>query len=685
MRRMGVPIAVWLAFAALVAVLTSRVADWFVMTDELLYERLALSVVRLHTPIPHVHGVTIANINQLYPLVLAPVFATGSIGHDLHAAHVLNAVLYTSTAVPTYLLALRVTRSAWASALAAMLTVAAPWVVLSSFLLTSTVAYPAFMWTLLALDVAIASPSTRNDVIAAFAIGVAITARTQFVVVAVVLALMVARRWREHRALVAIYSVCAVLALALLATGHHLLGTYASTTHGNPLPLAVFPASFAHLAAVALGLGIVPFVVGGAWLLRRNSFATLTLLTTLLLTLEVASFNVRFGGGIVRDRYIYYLAPLFAIAFAAALASWQRPSWRLAAPAGVLAVGFAVAPLPVYDKLNVDTPVSIVDGYIRSELGGLSGARIFLVVTVVVATALVVEAGVLLGRRAAVALAVLALALTAAEGGYAFERLFRIDGTAGRPLTADPSHDLAWIDPIVGRNGNVTIVPSPMIAGDYWSSAAYWWDAEFWNVSVDRSAGIPGEFEWTPSTFPKLALTFDRLGRASISPPGDVLQAVADTRFHIAGTVVTNNRNAFLVQPEQPWRADWTASGLYDDGWTKPGVTAHIRVYSYPGQDRAVLRSLTVSLYAPPGVAARPVTVGTTHGVAGGNEVNVGASVCVPRNGSATVPVSSTGASTIYGDLKTDRTFSSPRPAGVEIARIYLSGAIGADCRAPSP
>jgi hypothetical protein len=47
-------------------------------------------------------------------------------------------------------------------------------------------------------------------------------------------------------------------------------------------------------------------------------------------------------------------------------------------------------------------------------------------------------------------------------------------------------------------------------------------------------------FEWTPSTFPKPALGFDRLGRASISPPGYVVQAVGDTRFHLMGTVIIN-------------------------------------------------------------------------------------------------------------------------------------------------
>jgi hypothetical protein len=680
MKRLAPPIALWLMFGAALAWITSQVADWFVMTDELLYERLALSIDRLHSPLPRVHDVAVANLNQLYPLVLAPVFATGSVADGLHRAHVLNAFVITSAAIPAYLLALRVTRNVWASALAAALTVAVPWLVLASFLLTGTVAYPAFILALLAFHVTITSPSRRHDVLAALALVVAVTARTQFIVLALVLALMVAKRWREHRVLVGIYAVGALIALVALAAGHNPLGTYSSTASGNPLPAGIVLSFFSHLAAVAVGLGVLPFIVGGAWLLRRDPFAILALLTTAAVTIEVASFDVRFGGGLVRDRYIFYLAPVFAIAFAAALASWERTWWKLVVPVGVLVIGFAAAPLPVFDKLNVDTPVSIIDGYLRRELGGLTGARIFLVVVSLVAAALVVEAGLLLGRRAVVPLAALALVLTTAETGYAVERLFRVDGTAGRPLTVDPSSQLAWVDRIVGRDGDVTMIPYPIVPGDYWSSAAYWWDMEFWNVSADRTAGIPAEFEWTPSTFPKLALTFDTVGRASISPPGDLLQAVADARFHIAGTVVINNRSVFLVHPELPWRADWTTTGLYDDGWTKPGVVAQIRVYAYPGQDRSVIRRVTVSAFAPSGVSSRPLIVGGSRVVAGGNEVSVDATVCVPKNGSAQVPVRVEGASPIYGDPTTDLTMAVPRQGGVQISRIELSGQIGANC-----
>jgi hypothetical protein len=679
-KRLAVPIALWLASAAVLAAITSRMADWFVMTDELLYERLALSIDRLHSPIPHVHGVSIGSINQLYPLLLAPFFASGTIAHGLRDAHVMNAFVIASATVPAYLLALRVTRRVWASALAAALTVAVPWIVLSSFLLTEVAAYPVFVLSLLAFHVALTEPTPRHDAYAAAAIVLAIFARTQFVVLAVVLALLAARRWREHRVLLAVYAAGVLLALLVVALGHSPLGTYSSTSSGNPLPLSIVPALFTHLARIAVGLGVLPFVVGGAWLLRRDPFAELALVTIALLTVEVASYDERFGGGIVHDRYLFYIAPLFAISFSAALARWERPRWTLAVPVVVLVIGFALAPLPVFLKLTVDSPTAAMDGYLRRELGGLTGARVFLVVVALVAAALVVEAAVLLGSRAVVGLALLSLLLTTAETGYAFERLFRVDGTAGRPLTVDPSGLLAWLDRTVGPDAGVTMVPSPVVAGEYWPNAAYWWDLEFWNRSANRQAGVPGEFEWTPSTFPKLAPRFDRLGRSSVSPPGDVVQAVGDVRFHIAGTVVTNNRGVFLVQPEQPWRADWTTRGFYDDGWTKPGTTAYIRVYAYPGQNRRVLRTLTVYAFAPAGVTARPFTVGSSSVSAGDNEVSADATVCVPENGSAEVPVQVEGSTAIYGDPRTDVTFARPRRGGVQISRIYLSGAIGADC-----
>jgi len=471
MKRAGGAVAVWAVTAAVLATLTTQVRDWFVMTDELLYERLALSVARLHTPIPHVHGVSIPNVNQLYPLLLAPVLGDGSVAHGLQLAHVLNAVVMTSAAVPAFLLARRSVGDAWAT-VAALLCVVVPWLVLASFLLTGVAAYPVFLWALFACTVAVDRPTPLRDALAVVAIAVAVGARTQFVVFAAVLviAIVVRRDVRRHLTLVALFAAALLVALLAEAAGHSPLGTYGSTTHGNPLPAGTVGATFTHLASVGVGVALVPFLVGGAWLLgeaRRDAFALTGSLTVVLLAVEVGAYDERFGGGIPRDRYVSYLAPTLLIAFVLAAARRELRLWPCAVSLGVLALGLALAPLPVYDKLNVDAPVAIVDNYLRAELGGLTGARAFLVAAAAVAAAFVACVRLLLPSRwQAAALVVPVLLLTTAETGYAFARLFRVDGTAGRPLSVDPSPVLAWVDPLV-HGSSVTMIPFPTITGDY--------------------------------------------------------------------------------------------------------------------------------------------------------------------------------------------------------------------------
>lgn len=686
---MILPLVVWLALGAGLAALTSRVADWLVMTDELLYERLGLSVTRLRSPLPHVHRELVATFDQVYPLLIAPFFARGTIGHDLHAAHIANAFMMTAAVVPAYVLALRVTHARWVSLVAAVLTGVVPWMTLASLLLTNVAAYPLFVCALLAIHVAVTAPSKRNDALAAVAIVLAVGARTQLAVLALVLAVavLVHSRPRRHPVLVALFGAAIALAAGVVVTGHSPLGAYGATAHGNPVPLSIFPALLSHPAALALGLGLIPFLVGGGWLVARGGrdpFATIGATAVVALIVEVSSYDVRFGGSFPHDRYLCYLAPVFAVAFAAGLAERVSPVWMLP-PTALLVAGFAVAPLPVFTTLNADTPVAVVDNYLRGQLGGLSGARTFLCAAALVAAALVVEADVLLRRSMVVALlALIAIGATTAETGYAFNRLLRSYDAGGRPLTANQSTTLGWLDQTVGRDSQVTAVPYPTVQGEYWPNAAYWWDLEFWNASVERSAGIPGMFEWTPSSFPKLPLGFDRLGRASITPPGYVVQAVGDTRFHLMGTVIINNRDVFLIRPSEPWRADWSTSGLYDDGWTRPDTTAQIHVYPYPGQTQPVTRALQLSVYSPAGVFSRPYTLasntGTIHGTARHNLVTSNITVCVPPNHAGNVRLATPHSSSIYGNPRNERTAAHPRLAGIFISRIYLSGKIGASC-----
>ncbi len=97
-----------------------------------------------------------------------------------------------------------------------------------------------------------------------------------------------------------------------------------------------------HLATVALALGILPFLLGGAWLLARSAtrepepFPTVATIAVVLLAVEVASFDLRFGENLPRYRYLFYIAPLVLTGFVGALLDRRAPRWSLVAPGAIL-------------------------------------------------------------------------------------------------------------------------------------------------------------------------------------------------------------------------------------------------------------------------------------------------------------------------------------------------------------
>ena len=431
-RRVEVPLGVlWLVLAGCLAAATTRVVDWFVMTDELLYERLAISIGRTGSPLPRVHGELISNINQLYPLLLAPIFSHGLVPTALRDAHALNAFVMSSAAIPAFLLTWRLTGSRWLSYLVAGLTVCVPWIVLSSLLLTEVVAYPAFLWAILALQHLLRSRGARADLVGLFGIVIAVLARTQFAVLLVVLpialfihALGAAGRapWRSrardagrdvldaHRLLAIVYAALVVVVAALAAAGRlsSVLGTYSSAARGNIVPAGLGRSLLDHVGMLALGAGLIPFLVGGAWLLAtiarpssrdRNAFAASALVAIVAVVFEVSSFDVRFGSGAVHDRYLFYVVPVLLVAFAAAISERTWPRWSLLVPMALLTVAFIHLPLPRFQKLNVDTPVAAIDDGLIGFARSLRGAQFLLAIGTVVLTVLLLQGTVLLRRR----------------------------------------------------------------------------------------------------------------------------------------------------------------------------------------------------------------------------------------------------------------------------------------------
>ncbi len=691
-------LAVWAAVAGVLAAATSRVVDWFVMTDELLYERLAFSVARTGSPLPALRGEHIPAGNDLYPLVLSLVAKHDYVPAFLYRAHILNAVVIASAAVPAFLLARDALGSRLAAYAVSALSVLVPWFVLASFLLTENAAYPAFLWGVYLLGRTVARPSRGADVLALIGLFVAVLARTQFAVLLVTapLAILVQERsprlaLQRHRTLAAVIGGLVVLVGLLAAVGHasSVLGFYSSTATGS-LSLADLPRAFVqHLATIALALGILPFLIGGAWLLARSwarePFAVVAAIAVTLLALEVASFDLRFGGNLPRDRYLFYIAPLLLTGFVGALFDRRTPRWSLAAPVVILILGFESAPLPVFSKLNVDTPAAILDDYLLRSGHGITGARNLLVASTILLLAVFMLGRIVAGRRlVAVVLIAATAAATTAESVYAFDRLFRVDGTAGRPITLPQGIVFDWVDRTIGTDKDVTIVPYAQLPGDYWATAGWWWDMEFWNRSVTRGAYIHNEFGEIQTTFPKLSLLFDpATGRANISPTRYIAESGRDSRFRMRGTQVSLTRDVLLLDAGRTWRADWLTFGIDSDGFTIPNQRGTIRVYPYDGQREARVRRVTLYLDATNGREGATFKSNNGHWnvdlAANTDTINV-VSVCVPAHGYGDITVDPSGSAQVWGDLALKSGIGLTRVRSLWLYRIALADEIGPRC-----
>ena len=709
-------VGVALTLGTVLALATTRVVNWFVMTDELYYARLAISVAQTGSPLPRIHGDVVTNINQLYPVLISPVFGNANVGESLADAHRLNAFLMTSAAIPVFLLARHAgigrLGSVWVGALA----VAVPWVVLSSFLLTETVAYPAFCWALLALTVATARPSSLNDLLALVAVAVAVLARAQFLLLVVVFPIAVAaealfRAAAEHdgrrkilraaaattlrtrKLLGAAYLAGALVVLGTALSGDftRLLGSYSVTARSIRLDVELVRFAAEHVAVLSLSTAIVPFSFGVAWLVDRlrvsatapeRSLAVVGCATLLVLAFQVASFDRRFGAGLVKDRYFFYALPVVLVAVGAAVSSRRWPRWwTYLIPTAVCALGFSSVSLPVYEKLNIDSPLAMLNDEILRLATSPSWARVLLVLATLIAGGLLIEAAILFPTRSvAVAVAVAATVALPAQAVYAFDRLFAVNGTNGLPVTLDQAGVFGWIDRELGREARVTMIRFPVSGADYWAGVAYWWDAEFWNESVvdefHAGAGSHAPEPWTDEFEP-------RTGR--MSEPGEtpyVLVHKADVRFRIAATQVHYEREAYVMEAEQPWRAAWVTDGIYGDGWTRPHTPARIKVFADPGQTTPVVRFLTLSITQPDPLEARPLTI-TSNLERWAGTITPGAvldrltTVCVPPGGNAAIEIETPIVSDVYRDpSRAALTGEVDRPAGLLLRSIALADEI---------
>jgi hypothetical protein len=635
------------------------------MTDELQVVRLSESIAQRLSPVPYIHGVYYAALSQLYPLLIAPFFGPLRAPTAETAAHAFNLVLLPSAALPAFLLARSVTGSRAAGVAAAALTAFTPWLVLTSTLLTENAAYPAFVWAVLLCHRALVAPSIRRDLGALAGLGLAFFARTQLLVLAAVLPVAVVlhelarggegsrtarvgvalrRSVSGHPVLAAAYAVASLGAAVLESIGSlgAAVGNYAVPFSGDVFPQGLWASAAAHLDHVVIGCGVLPFVLAAGWAAtnvirpeRReaHAFAVLLLLLVPLLTLEVASFDLRFTpGAFNQDRYLFYLVPLFAVGSAAALT--QRTSSRLRAVSYVAAFCFLawLLTFAAYDHTIIfwAAPAAAFHSVLVSAGSLLHlGAEAFVAIA---AAVLGVGVVVLTARMPRAALAVATAGVASfglAQAVYVFDRY--ADHVMTRPPKAG-SAPRDWIDKAVPEGNAVALMPSPHDNPDYW------WEAELWNKKVDRVLRVDGGTTFSPFPANDLSVRFGAGVLAGPKPRDYLVTSPSETRFHLLETArVYDAGPLWLVHVEGPYRLDWATRGVSADGWTFPDRQATLRFYGH-GEAGARTVELVLSSSAQ---AALPLTFTFRAAGAvrrgrvdpGGARPPIRLSLCVPEHG----------------------------------------------------
>jgi hypothetical protein len=628
---------------------TRHAHEWMIMTDELQYLKLAQSVGDGSFPWPTLRGDQGALLSLLYPLLLAPVLMAFSAPDGYQLIHLVNALLFASTAVPVYLLTRQVVSARWPAYLAAALAVAVPWASLSAVVMTESAAYPAFAWALLAMQRALVAPSLGRDLVAIGAIGVAFFARTQFVVLAGVFAVAIAAQavlftltlgerdtqrsrprqlldeLRPHAALGGLVALALVLLLLPSDPLKNLLGPFQSSIFkGSPLPDGLAHMARTHLAYVAGGVGVLPLALAAGWALatlvrpvdrRSLAFAVLAVLVGAAMLYVVTVFGLLHSGGPI-DRYLFYLAPLLVVGTVACLAQGRPRPLGLAA--GAL---FTFWLLRSSGVTFLDEPILFVNSQAAefhrvyqgqadriARFTGLSGLTPVALLSwgTLAATA---AASLLLWRAPRFALALVGLpllGLALAQTDYVSKRTTMRVNTANGSINAGALSRRDWVDDALPGDGDVAISPSTV--ADAGASQQAWWNVEFWNKRVNRALILKGFGDHTP--FPQRQMLLDKrdgsIATAGAGQPRFMVFARNQTIFRPRGRVLADYRTTLqqdpgleLLELERPYRAGWIAEGPSSDGWIVRGTPAVVRVF--PRTDGRAQR-ITVNVDLPVGL-----------------------------------------------------------------------------------
>lgn len=626
--------------------------------DESLLEQSALHYT---SNLPHslLHDVNARATNRLYPLLLSVAFRLFGGTTAIRIDHVLSVLMFVSAAAPVYMFARVLLDSRAGAAACAALSVAVPWLTLTSALFTENLSYPLFWWAMLAICAAVSEGSARHDLLAVATIALLVCTRVQFVAVFVgyVLAVLFLGGWRawhdsagesrartagrlvaaRHPGSLALFVAAAAIVLYEKASGgwhahaEQLLGTYTNVVTRSGLPPNMGQGILIELIALGLGVGLVPALVSLSWfgaeitsrrrLDRRRVYqfaGGLVLVTFIALTVYSQGGYL---GALTEERYFFYVIPAFWLGTFAALERDVLRARTLIACTLCLAALYAA--IPFLAALNEESaflvPVeAIVPHVVARRFGevGLSGLTMqdALALFTLLVGGLTVVAWRRREGRGRYWLIGVPVVLQLLLLGYAYAV---IDGkvSAIRGRTAGSVAALGWVDRHA-RSGNVTWLQNISVsvaategpsAGEDQLRALLFWNSRLRSWAFVPNLGLP-PVEWPLTAMPVLpSLTVD-LDNGRLGPPtaaAELHEVVGETDspfLQLAGEPLARSPGGVLTltRISTPARATWLASGLQPDGGIAAGEPVKVDVFSPSSPTASALRVSLALAPSPP-------------------------------------------------------------------------------------
>jgi hypothetical protein len=551
---------------------------------------------------------------SLYTYMIAPLWWINDVAAAFSAIKYVDVLVMTSVIFPTYFLAQIFLRRGWAL-FAAAGAAAIPSLAYSSWIVEETLAYPFAALCFLLIVKAFVQKSRWW---VAGAIGASLVAplvRGELIVIPIVLLIATIfnvwssewgrlRRaswsWDDYLGVFAL-AFGAIFAISALAS-HHSTQWYGVTVYWKHR--AIVLGDWAA-GALAIGMGVIPFVVGiaGLFAVRGEprvrevrifrSVATAAIIGFALYTGMKAAYLQSAFATRIEERNLIYIAPLLFIATALVFER-RRVSLVALGIAGAYAFYLVVGtPYPAEHLYSDALGFSLLEQANRYyEL--TSAAQQWLMIGITVGGVLLVAAmtarrlgKTAFGIAAALAVGILAWNVTGEISAAAG------DITISRETGSILRHPYTWVDD--ASHGKQTLYLGQGVA-DQRSE----WLLEFWNRSIvtvnslDSSLVGPG-----PSGTPNIAADGRIYWSLSPDAPGRVYDyAVEDWPcVDLAGTIAarhvyqgpsaTGLREWRMIQLTKPNRLRAACSGIYPDGWSGAQDSTY---FHFTNGDRGWLR-----------------------------------------------------------------------------------------------